>query len=212
MYRKKRYSRPSRSRRTYRKRKQTSLRSEVNKLKRMSKPEFKVNDTDLSGTPGAGSNTPKCVSTIGVGTGRAGRIGVSIRLMSLQYCIKITQHASATDTAVRVICYLDKQNNGAVSSVTDLLVTESTTSLKNNLSERRFWIISDRLVDLSANAYTEKTIKYYKRFNIITKFNAGTAGTATDIDTNSLYILLISDEATNTPTVVGSARLKYVDV
>lgn len=120
----------------------------------------------------------------------------------------ITMSGSATYTSVRIIYFIDLSGQGSTPSATDLLEFSSVHSLKNKDHSSRFAVLRDRRYDLSINGDRGTACNEYIKTNIHCKY---TGSTSTAVYTNSIYILIVSSEATNTPTVTLNIRNAYYD-
>lgn len=146
----------------------------------------------------------------------SGRIGRKVILKSL--LIRYTAFLGTTSTAgtnVRFLVVYDKQANAAAPAITDVLLSDAFTA-QNNLSNRdRFVTIFDHIskpISVQGNFATSDVL--FKRINLETMFNAGTAGTIGDITTGSLY--LFTAQAGTLATANGGitikTRVRYEDM
>ncbi len=151
------------------------------------------------------------VTNISQGDDYNARQGRKIRLKSIQCSGSCTMHATATNTRVRMVLFMDKMNTGTAPTLTDIV--SDTVALRNNQPNmmaryKIFWdkhIVMTQITDANT---PERIFKYYKKVDIPVTFS-GTAGT--DEGKNSFWCLLISDESTNSPTVVQNWRVRYRD-
>lgn len=169
------------------------------------------------------------------GTDFTNRVGRKVELKSVYIRGFVFPEAAASqgvaiDTIMeqaRLIVFVDKQPNGAVPVVADLLNTASTASMLNLNNRDRFRIIHDETFEFDpyyfSNTATQsyvsatnqiKPVKYFKKLNIRTIFNAGTAGTIADINSEALYMFWIGNAAAGTNTDVNatvSTRVRFTD-
>lgn len=127
----------------------------------------------------------------------------------------------------RMIIFVDQQPNGAVPIVTDLL-NNATPEAQLNLNNRdRFRVFCDKQwtfdpVYSSAVAtqsfgmmnHTISGLKKYKKLNLETVFNAGTAGTIADINSGALYMFWLGSAAAGTMVdcnAIVSTRVRFDD-
>lgn len=124
----------------------------------------------------------------------------------------IVQHANAVNTFVRYLIVQDKQQIGDTTPNTaNVLQSISILSSLNVNESRRFKILKDGLVKFDAPTGTNGQSKVIK-FNIDTKSHVKYNGTAsTDIQKNGLYLILISNETTNTPTWDSNLTFNFYD-
>lgn len=158
----------------------------------------------------AGSNTH--LTAVAQGDDISGRTGNSFLLRSLSYRYKIIINPSVTaNTTVTVMLVQDTQQVGDTTpAVTDVLQSANTFSLLNASSAGRFKILSRKSIILTPATGGRPAVEmkgFHKLYSHI-RFNG--TGTA-DIQKNGLYVLFISSEATNTPTVDGTFRIGYHD-
>ncbi len=186
--------------------------------------EMKFFDLDLDdATIATGGTITDSINKIAQGTTEITRIGrkCTIRGINWRYVITLAASTAAGDTTdvVRVIMYLDKQCNGATATVLDILESADFQSFNNLSNKSRFRTLSDKTYDLVAHAgggdgttedYGEDitTDSFYKKCNIPIEFDS-TAGAITEIRSNNLGVLLISQTG---KTGFGSKiRLRYSD-
>lgn len=128
----------------------------------------------------------------------------------------------------RLILLVDSQPNGSAPAILDILTAASAISHLNPNNRDRFRILWDKQyafgpikVDNTATqsyAWAQGQavypIKYYKKLNIETIFNAGVAGTIADINSGALYLVAIGTTAAGTNTdadAVVSCRVRFDD-
>jgi len=117
---------------------------------------------------------------------------------------------------VRVIVFVDKQANGATAAVLNLLETANIQSFRNMDEVDRFTILHDQIhesVVVTTNAlHTSGQIKWYsinKKLNLPIHFSAA-AGAITELRSNNIGILYISDEAAANVNL-ANVRVKFTD-
>jgi len=188
------------------------LASDVSKLYGMVNVEYKVKDLVATATPST-SGSLTLLNGLTKGDDYNNRDGRQVRWKSIQMYLRSTIHASATNTSIRAIIFIDKQASETAPTVASLLdiTTASGVDAFRNLSNRkRFVILADKRVTLNTD-FPEKTTRYYKKIDMKQIFDDSDAGTVSDVTTNSLYVLFISDEATNVPNVIHNFRLRFID-
>lgn len=157
------------------------------------------------------SNTGTVVhlTNITQGDGSAQRTGNSILLRTVFGRISACIHASATDTFIRCILFKDKQQVGdTLPLVTQVLRTNSYLAALNSNQAGRFIILKDFMLKLNSANNTNSFRKILRKLHQHVRYN-GTANT--DIQKSGVYILFISNEATNTPTLDYDLRVSYHD-
>lgn len=168
--------------------------------------EFKHVDLASSLNP-SNSGAILSLSQVAQGDGVQNRDGNQIEVKSLRSKFTLERHASATGTWVRMIYFIDNQpTSGSVPSVTDVLTTADPSSLPHFDNRRRFTILADRTFNLHENLVAHGD--YYKRLNMKHTFDGTASNTLVD---NALYLLYLSNEATNTPTLLIKHRVRFID-
>jgi len=158
------------------------------------------------------SNTGTVIhcTAIAQGDNIGSRQGNSILLRNVLARITLEQNASATSSFYRVMLVFDTQQVGDTApGVSDILNSVSTLSSLNVAQPGRFSVLKNWFLETSNGQGTAKILEFYDG-NIMThvKYN-GTANT--DIQQNGLYLLLLSDQASNTPTVTYNIKIGYHD-
>lgn len=191
------------------------LASDVYRLKNLINVEFKYAQANSSSTPSTAAATLLLLNGLTKGDDSTDREGRQIRMKSVQYNVRSLINGAATATLVRVMLVLDTQPNAAAPTIANILETTGGLYVDafRNLSNRKRFIIlkDDKQVLDSDDQYNN--IDCYKQFNpgFKTVYNSGNAGTIADITTNALYLVAISDEATNTPSVNMYYRIRFID-
>ncbi len=188
--------------------------------------ELKFHDiiVDDSPVPIAGA-VQAALLTIPEGNGEEERIGRSITIKKIAWRYTITKSSQATlantSDVVRVFLVHDKQANGALPAVLDLLETAVFQSFNNLSNSRRFRVLMDKTYDLSnpsgsgqnaADAFGEFTISdtFFKECNITIEYdNSAATGAITTIRSSNIFALYISQDARC--VVVSNMRFRYTD-
>lgn len=158
------------------------------------------------------SNTGTVIhcTAIGQGDNITSRQGNSIFLRNILCRVTLEQNSSATSTFYRVILFQDTQQVGDASpTVSDVLNTVSTLSSLSLAQPGRFNILKNWFVETNNGQGTSKALEWYDG-NIYShvKYNGSASS---DIQQNGLYLLLLSDQSTNTPTVTYNIKVGYHD-
>jgi len=204
-------------------------------LGRASAVEKKVSDTDttVQDINTTGDFQLLCAPT--PGSDMTNRIGRKIRIKSVYIRGDLRQQAASALSVnvgsypllARMIIFVDNQPNGAAPALTDIL-KEALSSSQLNLNNRdRFKVLCDKqwALDPYLNVDTAtqsrgavgrciQAIKVYKKLDIETIFNAGTAGTVADINTGALYMLWVGNNAAsgNDGIATVSTRVRFSDM
>ncbi len=184
---------------------------DVSRLKSLINVEFKAIDT---GTISAEVNTTAIIALLNSciqGDDFDNREGRTIRVKSVQLSVTTHWNISVPDNVLRVLIVIDKQPNGILMLIGDLLDATNSTAFRNLDNRKRFVILLDRVVSGGSLNNKPAQIDYYKKMDMITTYNSGNAGTIADIETNALYLVLLADEATEGPVVDRDTRIRYID-
>lgn len=149
------------------------------------------------------------------------REGQCIYLKSIGIKMGLWPLSSATNSVstVRVMLIYDKQSNGAILPINQVLL-DTTAGIRSMISPRhpdfkkRFVVMYDKIVKLIATANTGATAganvanlpvkmfkisKTFKKGFNETQYNGGNAGTVADITRGALYLYVLGDTAVANP-------------
>ncbi len=184
---------------------------DVSRLSGLINTEFKTVDNSSSTTV-IDTGLVILLNATVVGDDFDNRDGRQIRFKSVQYAINVIQHPTAVSTITRIMIVLDKQPNGVLMVIADLLTSGGNTLDFRNLNNRkRFVIVSDVIVTQSDTANTTDYRSLYKQMDFKTVYDDSNAGSIADIETNALFMILLSSEAANGPTVQVETRCRFID-
>ncbi len=185
------------------------MNSRIKKIeKTLSSMEKKFIDTDLDTAAVASTGLVVQGFVIPQGDGQSARKGRRIQLTSVEWKGTITLAGSATlaegtDT-IRLMCLVDKQTNGALPAVTDVLVLAEQESYKELETSRGFRTIWDKNIvinckDVGGDGTTIDTAPASKWFHYYTKLNipinydsSASTGAIATITTNNVIFLVIN--------------------
>ncbi len=180
------------------------------KLAMIPYPEKKYHDIVVTRTPSdAGSRDE--LTNINQGSSNEQRIGHSLKFVSMLLNLNAKVDPASSGTTVRYNVVLDKQPNGATPAINDIWETSDVISAMNKSNGKRFRILCGGRIDLSPTGDQIKTLSIWKDFKFGDTKYKGNTGTITDLSTNSLLLVLVSNETVNTPLVEVCCRLRYVD-
>lgn len=168
---------------------------------------------DTTGTVASVSNAGSivCLNQIAAGTDTQNRSGNSILTNHLSGKLTFQESVAvgATDTFVRLLIIQDLDNQGTDPTLTQILEDTSNPIVSpiNKDYSQRFWILTDKIMgfdDYNRTRFKKiwKKIKFHIRFR-------GTA--SSDYSTNSVYLVMCSDTASDGPTATYSLRLCFYD-
>jgi len=140
------------------------------------------------------------------------RNGYSTRAVDLQINITLTQSGAATNTFVRIIIVRDEQPNSAVFLGNDLMVDSTNViSLRYVPYIPRFHTYFDEIFCLTSSNNHAAVISRTINMSFHVQYNTSNMGTIADINKNSLYLYLQSNESANFASYGVFARFSFVD-
>lgn len=180
-------------------------------LKKLLNVEHKFHDvTANNGSPDTtGLVFP--LTAMSQGTTALTRLGNSVKLESSYMRAVITKNASATQTIVRLIMFVDNETQGANAAVTDVLEAANVYSPINHLNGERFTVLVDRQIHLDNTSKEIENVIWFRKLGWDAKYNDGNAGNVSDCREKHVFLLWISNEATNKPTIMYNHRLRFID-
>lgn len=140
-----------------------------------------------------------------------GRTGNSILLRGININLECSMNASITngETYFRIIVFKDNQQIGDTTpAVTDILESAKTSAFLNQDHAGRFQILKNYYFSLDSIKGKSRIIRHYINQHLHVRWN-GINGS--DIQKNGIYILFLSDEPTNTPSVNYNIKLGWHD-
>lgn len=161
-----------------------------------------IKSVDTSGTYAIDSNsgsTGYLLNGVARGDDISDRIGRSIVMNGLH--LKLFGYSTATtgeDQIHRVLVVMDRQANGSAPNIPDILETHDVMSNFNRNNRLRFNVLVDFNVVCGAsgkpNNHWYRSIYVNNVRGKLQQFNSGDNGTIADINTNSIYMFLISNK------------------
>lgn len=208
-YSRKKTSNPSRRGRKGKKRLTANQKANLAlKLLRKQKPEireYNLNAVTSVGIPNAG--TYYNIGLNPVFASYTDRNGDALTPKHIELNLSFTKHASATSSIIRVIAYQWCNDTDSLSAISDILQFTDVLSPKSQDHRYDSRVYHDSLVTVDTdNPKKTLLIKFVPKKAI--NYRAGTNST---IESNGVYFLLLSDEATNTPTVSYVWKTKFTD-
>lgn len=185
--------------------------------------ERKVLNGTFTTTPQNLLNTTpyqQLINGLSQGTSKSTRTGARVHFLSLNMNLYLynSTNTFSNDNAVRIILVREKPALGASLSLQSLFGTStpSTWSTYEQIvrdNKPRFTILYDQIVNLWSNIdFLQRSVRIKMPLNFTTDYSRGNAGDYTDIDTNSLWLLFVTDKGTVSVTYVkGEWDLEYED-
>lgn len=146
------------------------------------------------------------LNAIAQGDGVSNRDGVEVKNKSLELKWSAEQHASATTTIVRFLVVIDVDPNATTPSIGQIIDGTNILSFRNLDYRKKFVILKDWTIHLGDK--TTMSGQWYKKLNMQSIWSS-TAGNT--IQSNGLYLVHLSNEATNYPTLDVRTRIRYLD-
>jgi len=173
--------------------------------------ESKFVDVTISETPSnTGSRTG--LTFMAQGATDQTRNGNSILAKSMDIKLTLARNASATGTVMRVILLLDKQDGlGSAPAFSDVFQSVSLTSFVNMDKSDRFVILKNQILSLETGTGTIRELTWHQDLSHLHIKYDGTTGDQASATENHIYLFILTNEATNTPSVNGTSRLRFYD-
>lgn len=151
------------------------------------------------------------LSLIQQGDTNAERVGMSILAKSLLIKYVCNMNASSVGTNLRLMVVMDKSDSNTAPTTADLLSQVTSTvapiSPLRKFALQRYRVLADKCVLLTGtNDFKHGSI--YVPVNKHLKYD-GPENTKSTF--NQLYLVVVSNEATNSPSLTATSRLSYYD-
>lgn len=179
-----------------------------------------INETGITAT---GTIIPS-LNLVAAGTADNQRIGRELKIKGVYIRGQFEFNASTTVTSslkMRMIIYLDKQCNGAAATLGDILhtsvITAPVNAFRNLDNAKRFKILKDKRLQINRTAHDGTNFaEYAVNFNFawtpkkpLSVEFSGTNGQITEIRSNNIGILLVSNTASALAEFNGGARIHF---
>lgn len=175
-----------------------------------------MNKADYGAAPTVSDNPAQTLihlSAVAIGDSASQRTGNSIYARALNGTLTFERSAASTTVAtyVRMMLVQDTQQiadsgGASLTAVSDVLQSDWESHL-NQATVGRFKVLKSKIIMLNSQ-YPSATLKFNKAMRHHIRYN-GTL--SSDIQRGGLYLVLLSNEATNVPTVRYNIRLSYHD-
>jgi len=138
------------------------------------------------------------------------RDGISIKAVSIESRLTLDGNAAANFDDVRIVYFIDTQNQGTTPAVTDLLEATDVRSAFNHINLHRFVILVDDMFTLSLGGPTAKASTHRLPLDHHVKYT-GAASAAANLREGNVFFMLISQQAVNTCYLRLYTRFSFVD-
>lgn len=182
----------------------------ANQVKKLLNVEYKNLDRAETTTTPDSSGEIISLNHVGQGDTPILRNGNSVLNKSITFKYYMTPHASATDTFVRMVLIYDKYPNSTLATIAEIFSEARITGHLKLTAGQRFHVFKEFLVSVNSSS-SENTIgKFYKEIDWHTKYD-DTDATQNGIMSGQILLFMISNQATNTPSVHYSSRIRFLD-
>lgn len=173
---------------------------------------FDVNSNFTALSTGAIAN----LSNVAEGSDYLNRDGNSILLQRIEFACYISQQTSILTVPcfVRCMIFCDKMQRGTDPTLAEIL---ETTSVNVNIvspvlhyTAGRFQVLYDKVFTLSVGNATGHAVSFEKELHQHVMYSSTTGADASNW-TGALYLLFLSNDAVNPPTVQMYNRLVFTD-
>jgi len=147
------------------------------------------------------------------GTTATTRIGQQTTVTHV--AVNLMNTEASTLQSLKVALVLDTQPNAALASATDIYASANSHAFPNVSNEGRFLILHEIITVPQITAqYLIFQVNIGFPCTVMTQFNANNAGNISDLQTNALLLVVLATDyggSPATPTVYGSARVRFID-
>jgi len=190
--------------------------SGLNEIRKFINIEEKYLDTAVSLNPDQ-SGSLTAITQMAQGTTVNTRVGNSIRVQHLQVLGRATVSSSVTTFSVlRIILFRDMEGQGTAPTAADVLESVGSSAAPRQpydwLNRKRFAILADWFMPLTAlsGGSSIREFSFSQELSKHVLYRGTTAAAASDGE-GTIYVMAVSDEATNTPNVSATCRITYTD-
>lgn len=188
------------------------LYKQVMYLKRMVNVEVKKFDAVVASTNITSTGAVYPLHEMAQGDTDQTRDGNSIKPLYNLLKINLVNNATAVNTRVRLLLVKDLQQvadtTPAVTDILDNSVASLVDGPLNNATVGRFKVLIDKTYTMTSVAKPVLNPKWYTKLFGHIRFNGAAS---TDIQKGGLFLVAVSDQATNYPTFSFNTRLGFTD-
>lgn len=170
--------------------------------------EKKLHDVALDeGQTGTGN--VYLLNGVAQGDTTVSRDGNSIKMHDIDLNFIAEKNPSATYSHMRIMILMDKQTDSTTPTITDVLETSTVNSHRNIDYTRRFYMYYDRVITVDNDKPSIEWKKHIKTQAHVRYSGAGNSITA--ISSAPIFLMVLSTELTDAPTLIAKSRLRYID-
>lgn len=183
----------------------------VRQLARYINTEIHYSDISLGSTAVSSTMAFNLLNGSSTGDAVTNRTGSSIKLNGCDIRFGLTGNVTAVSMNIRVLVVIDNACDGLAFAATDLLTSSSVYATYSAFNQMRFRVLYDSVFALATAGPFQAFVVKALPANVHVMYNIGNAGTIADINTNSLYLCYVSDQAVNTGLIQGYFRTWFID-
>lgn len=165
----------------------------------------------ITATPDSSTGSLQCINLIAQGDTESDRQGDSVMLKQVHCNMRLTINSAASNTVVRVILFLYKQPQGATPTITFVLNAGNHLAPYNHDNAGLYTVLYDKQFSLSISGTQEVCPQFTRKFYQLHETFDGTGANVADIQTNGLWMAVISDESTNVPNFACRYQVLFID-
>lgn len=154
------------------------------------------------------------VNGVGQGTDDTQRIGRRYTNVSIQMRYNISVNSTtATSAVARVMLVQDRQVNGALPSLTDILALSSDIAPMNLNNRDRFKVLYDQEHTVQPQGPQIEYCKMYKKIMVETTNTSTTTSAIAGIATGAIYLVCVGNGNSDTTCAQGNlfVRVRFTD-
>lgn len=196
-----------------------SRKSFLNQVDTTTRPEQKNVETVSTMVPPLTATfcTPQLINGSAQGSAQNEHVGrkAIMKKVQLRY-IYNSGSAGGQQSQVRILVVYDKQANGALPSVGDVLASSATyNSFMNLANSDRFVVLCDEICDSTQSSQLNISGSRYIKCNLETIFGGTTSGISS-INSGSIFIMAANNSdptiGSSAGTIYFTTRVRYTDV
>lgn len=185
----------------------------LNEIRKLINIEEKVLDKDQTSFAFDTTGTVVSISSLVQGTDYNQRVGDSLKMQQIQFRYRVFRSTAATTSVVRIMLVRDLDAQGTLFSPADLLQSVGTaqapTSPLKWLNRKRFAVLYDNLTTVTSTDIGFSDSVTMAHEGHILYLTSGT--TSASLGKGSLAVYVVSDEATNQPSIAFQTRIVFTD-
>jgi hypothetical protein len=156
-----------------------------------------------------------CISQVAQGLTSTSRVGDSVRIQHLELRGRAVANISAVSTSFRILVVRDLDGYGTAPTPADVLeytgVVHAPRSPRKYNKLQRFSVLFDEVVELQTSTGVSSIPFVFETAHQGHVLYLGTTAAAASNGKGSVYVMFVSDESTNTPTVSFVSRMTFTD-